>query len=98
MQLLFYCMFYAQKTGYTEAIQPLIYSLRNIPVNGIRPLVFAKSPLMDYRDLLDDFNAALSAVLEEIFNPEVPFHPSAAGEDACTFCNFKSICSRGEES
>lgn len=93
MQLLFYCVMYREITGDDSPIQPIIYALRNIGLTGINPLKINKKDLMDYHEVLDEFEPLLRKVIEEIFNPEVPFH-QATGNDACTFCEFKSMCQR----
>jgi hypothetical protein len=43
--------------------------------------------------LLMEFEAKLMELLEELFNPEVPFAPTANLE-TCAYCDFKMICNR----
>ncbi|MCM1483791.1 MAG: PD-(D/E)XK nuclease family protein [Muribaculaceae bacterium] len=97
MQLFFYCMFYSAITGYDDAIQPIIYSMRSVVKSGIKPLELGGQPLMDYRTYLEPFARHLASVIEELFDPTIPFRP-AKHEHSCTFCKFKTLCSRGEKS
>ena len=41
----------------------------------------------------DSFLENLERVINEIFDPTVPFHP-ASDPDTCTRCRFKSLCCR----
>lgn len=99
MQLFFYCYIYAATTGFDDRIQPLIYKMRDIYKDNIDPLTVDakryKTYVRDYRDYLDDFLDCFHKVVEEIFNPAIPFRP-AVSDHSCKFCNFKSLCSRGE--
>lgn len=95
MQLLFYCMFYAAMTGNDEPIQPLIYSMRSIPLNGITPLKIAGRTITDYHEVIDEFKTGLDKLIHEMFSPEVPFTAAKEGSQACTFCQFKAVCTQG---
>lgn len=96
LQLFFYCNAY---TGFTEPdypVQPLIYSFRNMKKEGIVPLKIGGEEIKDFRKFNQEFNNRFKAVIEEIFDPEVPFRQAQTAH-ACTFCNFKQICSRLDE-
>jgi ATP-dependent helicase/DNAse subunit B len=41
----------------------------------------------------DEFENHLNNLVEDIFNPEIPFSPTE-DEERCIFCNFKDICNR----
>lgn len=91
-QLLLYCNAYAQKEGYDGAIQPFIYKLRKVAVEPFKPLTFNRSPIADYRDINDEFLDCLGEMLDEIFNPDIPFH-AYPDKDNCKYCKFKELCS-----
>ena len=40
------------------------------------------------------FKERVIGIMEEIFNPEVPFKGAEPGSDACTYCPAKVICGR----
>lgn len=53
-----------------------------------------KDPVYDYADQLrSDFHPRLVALVQEIFDPDIPF-AMAETEKPCTFCDFKQICNR----
>ena len=94
-QLMLYCHFYAQATGNNEPIQHIIYKTRDLFIQGIRPLTFMKSPIVDYHSLIDEFTVRLNEVISEIFNPEIPFR-QAKDKQSCKFCKFTRICKMDE--
>lgn len=52
-----------------------------------------KSVIERYSDVAEVFEAELTKVLEELYDPTVPFY-QAEDEAACTYCDFKKICRR----
>jgi len=56
-------------------------------------LTLNKQPVYNVLPLMAEFSTHLTALLEEIFNPEVPFDQT---QDlaVCKFCPYKSICYR----
>lgn len=104
MQLFLYCQALAQKKNLDEPIQPWIYSIRKVATSPFTPLKISPSQtadkktrgkidISDYRDYVVEFNDLMLDVLDDLFDPEVPF--SAADNDhACTFCKFTEICRR----
>lgn len=93
LQLFLYCNFYAQETGYTDAIQPMIYSLRNINVKHLNQLKIDNEIMTDYRPHNERFKTLISSVIEDMFNKETPF-VQAKNDHACKYCKFTSICGK----
>lgn len=52
-----------------------------------------KKPLVDITPQIDLFEGLLRKLLEELFNPEVPFRQTK-NEKNCTYCAYKQICYR----
>lgn len=118
LQLMLYCQAYAQETGQpNEVIQPLIFPMRKMMVNGVLPLKWCapaggdnvpqlehKAParanskwtLLDYRDYLPEFNDALIAELETLFDPATSFR-CASTDDPCKYCSFKLLCAKSNK-
>ena len=94
LQLFFYCNAYS---GFKEdkAIQPVIYKFSDIVVNGVQPIEIADAPVLDYREYNAEFLELFKEVIEEMFDPEVPF-VQAETLKACKFCRFREICKREE--
>lgn len=98
VQLMFYCKILAKTLETDEPITPVIYNLRKIYVNGISDISCGKRDVTDYHTELEEFDPRFSAVISDIFNPEVPFTQSPdVGGHACTFCQFKPLCGVQEE-
>lgn len=95
MQVLFYCLVYRSIHKDDRPIQPLIYKLSKISIEGINPLKIEGKELLDYHQILDEYQERLHEVIIEIFSKEIPFTQSKT-ENACKFCEFKNICQREE--
>lgn len=52
-----------------------------------------KVPVDDFSVYEAEFREELRLLLEEIFNPEVPFEQTTV-EDACEYCDFKEFCKK----
>lgn len=91
-QLLLYCNAFAQNEGFDGPIQPYIYRLRRVAVEPFKPLVINRMPINDYRYVNDDYLDRLGKLLDEIFDPAVPFR-AFPEDDNCKYCKFKELCS-----
>lgn len=91
-QLLFYCYAYSKYTGIDRPIMPVIYKMREI-INGVAPIKIGNIEVTDHRLFMPEFIERFNALVEEIFDPSVPFTP-AVSDHSCKFCNFKSLCVR----
>jgi hypothetical protein len=56
-------------------------------------LTINKQPVYNVLPLMEEFSLHLTALLEEIFNPEVPFDQTTETA-TCKFCPYKGICYR----
>lgn len=68
-----------------KTYSPCIYALRDI-FGGL------PEAQMITEDNMNLFKEKLGALLEEIFDPDVPFGPNTENEKVCDYCNFKKIC------
>ncbi|MBR4722073.1 MAG: PD-(D/E)XK nuclease family protein, partial [Muribaculaceae bacterium] len=111
-QLLFYCEVVRQLKHEYEykhyQLKPLIYQVRNIPVEGvIKDITFNGTVVDNYDDYRDEFRSILFDIVEEIFDKEKPFDqssykngrwdeqaPYAFDTKSCKFCNFQFICNK----
>lgn len=102
LQLFLYCQALSQQKNLDEAIQPWIYSIRKVATTSFSPLKISapqtgdkkprgKVDIEDFRDYVTEFNDMMIDVLEDLFNPEIPFE-AAENDHACTFCKFTEIC------
>lgn len=97
LQMFIYCNFYATLQDYDGPIQPIIYKLRTLKTDGLKPIIIGSrqtaKPVYDYRDFNDEFMPYFHDMLEEIFNPKIPFMQTK-NDDHCKYCSFKTICSK----
>ncbi|MDE6428403.1 MAG: PD-(D/E)XK nuclease family protein [Muribaculaceae bacterium] len=102
-QLLTYCFAYKSLIGAeNDEMQPLIYKIRQTPTDGstFPPLNLKESrqkpvPLLSYAQVADWFEPLFCSMIEEIFNPEVPFRKTdltAGTGSPCNYCPFKTTC------
>lgn len=108
LQLFLYCQALSQREGLCEPVEPWIYSLRKVAttpfsplkINGLKPdgsRSSKKVAINDYRDYVNEVNDRLLDILDDFFNPEIPF---TAAEDphACHFCKFSELCRKKSSS
>lgn len=93
LQLFIYCNVYAESQNYREPIQPILYLLKGVAAYGLNPIKIGGKELTNYLDYNSDFMAKMRDLINEIYNPEIPFR-QATNEHLCTFCKFKSICGK----
>lgn len=94
LQLILYSHFYNMQRGVDEPIQPMIYSVNDISLNGeALPLNIAGEELTDYHQALEEFIPLLDETLSELFLSDTPF-TQAEDEEYCKFCQFKELCER----
>lgn len=95
MQLLLYSSVYSQfrPSECDNGIEPQLYRLRSFSRPALEPITYNGSPLTDTRPLLEEFNAEMSKVIEELFDLDVPFRQSETDKE-CKFCSFKQLCNR----
>ena len=88
-QLYFYALLMTRQPDARpdEHFEPCIYALRDL---------FKGAPAshsIDPENLVH-FEERVRALIEEIFNPEIPFAGDCADDRICGFCNFKRLCNR----
>ena len=84
-------------------VSPALLFIRQASAEGYNPTLTLKTydspeskrakayPVDDIEDVADDFHEALKKLLEEIFNPDIPFSPT---DDMrrCTSCPYANLC------
>lgn len=98
LQTMLYGMYYAELEP-DKIIEPGLYFIRNVTQDDFSTHLIHKPeknnsiPVTDFNQWKEEFNNYLTACLEEIFDPEIPFFQTAEIEN-CKYCSFKSICGR----
>jgi hypothetical protein len=93
-QTLLYAWMYKNATGEAGLIQPGLMNMRNLFSEDFRfGLVMKNQRLEEVNALLPEFEARLRELMEEVFNPEVPFDQTYNLKN-CLYCDFARICHR----
>lgn len=93
-QTLIYSMLLHRQTG--AEVLPALYFVRFMNHGEYAPWIVDKSnhqPLT-YSACKEAFESGLRGLLQELYNPEIPFRQCEAGDKACDYCDFKVICKR----
>ncbi len=100
MQTMFYGLIYQEThPANTAPLKPAIFNLKEIFSEDFNPYLQLKEPrkqgieLTDYRDHQEEYEAGLKGLLEEMYNPEVPFDQTQ-DQKKCEYCAYKEICGR----
>ena len=95
LQTLLYCLLYEHETGKRNTV-PGIFYIRNTFREDFDTTLNnkdLKEKVMDFSGYETQFGEKLTACLEEIFNPEIPFGQTA-NEKVCEYCPYSGICNR----
>lgn len=91
LQVFFYALAYKNTS---LPVVPAIYYLRDVFNENYDPrLIYNKEPMNNVEGMMDEFTARLNNLIEEIFNPDIPFSQTE-NEAICKWCAFKDICRR----
>ncbi|MBI9058008.1 MAG: PD-(D/E)XK nuclease family protein [Labilibaculum sp.] len=98
-QTLLYCLFYDENFNPGLPISPGIYSLKEFYNDSFDCILSQKEgrgkavKVEDYKVFKEEFVDGLKELLEEIFNPEIPFS-QVENKDICRTCVYSEICHR----
>lgn len=92
LQVFIYGLFYLLEHPGT-VISPALYYLHSV-YNRFDPVIcHDKHPVNDLSLLLPDFRERFNALLEEIFNSDIPFSQTENSR-SCEWCAFRELCNR----
>ena len=78
-------------------VAPSLLYIHRAASENYSPVICLKEPRKQEQPVLDfgiyeaEFRERLQHLLEEIFNPEIPFSQTEI-EEKCTYCDFKTFC------
>ena len=100
MQTMFYGLIYqATNPENTLPLKPAIFNLREMFGDDFNPYLQQKQPyktgveVNDYREFQEEYKDGLTILLEDIYNPEIPFDQTDDLKK-CGYCPYKEICGR----
>ncbi len=96
-QALLYCWLYLENEK-ADFVHPGLYLLREINKENYSPLLRMgeKSDINDFlnfHEYADEFESRLLQLLEELFDPDIPFKQTNVTE-RCEYCDFNTLCQR----
>lgn len=97
-QVFFYSLAYSIEHP-TEIIQPQIILLQNIFKSDVNTTISLKENsefIKDFATVKEPFQKALTSLLEEIFNMDVPFQQTNDVKH-CSYCPFTDVCKRSAD-
>ena len=92
LQVLIYALFYLQENPGT-VISPALYYLRSVYDSFDPVITYDLHPVNDLSLILPEFRQHFDALLEEMFNPAVPF-TQTENSRSCEWCAFRERCNR----
>lgn len=94
-QTLIYCCIWDKMHQYSGPIFPGIYALKTIFKHDQTRILMKDNGNLEvnYQTIKADFEPLLTILLEEIFNPLIPFVQTNV-EENCQYCAFASICGK----
>ncbi len=92
-QVMLYCEFFMNKSGDTVDLLPSLFRPGRFQAGESECQVAIGGEPAVYSRFRPDFTAGMKTILEELFNPEIPF-VQCEDEQQCRYCPFTGICSR----
>jgi CRISPR/Cas system-associated exonuclease Cas4 (RecB family) len=92
LQVFIYALFYSAENK-NFAISPAIYYLRSIFKDFNPAISCQKNRIDNISTYLPEFTERFNALLEEIFDPNIPFSQTE-NEKNCEWCAFRDVCGR----
>jgi len=74
-------------------VAPALLFIQSATKDDDSSLVIAKQPIHDISVFTTEFEEQLSNLLTEVFNPDIPFKPTADNNN-CISCPYKKLCNR----
>lgn len=100
MQTMFYGLLYQyMHPENTKALKPALFNFKEIFQNDFNPYLQHKAinsgqvEVENYLTYQEEYEKGLSELLEELFDPEVPFSQTDDWKK-CKYCAYKAICGR----
>lgn len=96
--MLYSMLMHSSKRELNVTIVPGLYPIMDISKDDFDYHISIGPPrqkkiIGDYRNYNDEFKGMLTKIVEEIFNPTVPFSPTEI-KDRCEYCPYRMICHR----
>ncbi len=75
-------------------VSPALFFVHKSNAGDYDPtIVFNRERVTDFNRFEEEFREVLQGVLEELFNPEIPFRQTSVPK-ICAYCDYKLLCGR----
>ncbi len=94
--ILYSYVYYLHHGSPQEQIKPGLMNRNNLFGSDFKfglKMGRAREPMDDVRPLLSEFGQRLHSVVEELYNPEVPFRQTT-NVKSCMYCSYRALCRR----
>jgi hypothetical protein len=96
-QVMLYCeLFLHQNEGVSDLL-PCLFRLGRFRSGDYENRIRLSSKDFAYSSVREEFLIGLKIILEELFNPEIPF-VQTENEQKCKYCSYSGLCSRDDHS
>ena len=92
-QVLLYSELYHNQASIAAKVIPCLFRLGRFRSGDHEYRVKIAGKEIVYSDIREEFNRGFKNILEELFNPDIPFVQSE-DDKVCRYCPFTGICSR----
>ena len=92
LQLFVYGLFYLMENP-AAAVSPAVYYLRSVYKDFDPTVRYDRHPIEDISVFLPEFQERFNTLLEEIFDPSVPFMQTE-NPKSCQWCAFRDLCEK----
>jgi argonaute-like protein implicated in RNA metabolism and viral defense len=92
-QVLTYCEFLMHQNSIAKELVPCLFRMGRFRAGDSDHRVRVDGKEIVFSDVRNDFNQGLRGILEELFNPQLPF-VQTTDVNRCRYCPFTGICSR----
>ena len=87
-QILLYALLYSRR--YNKEVLPMLYFTRYMNQEGYNGTVLiGKEEILRFSSIAESYEAELQKVLQELFNPQLPF---IRNNQSCDYCPYKELC------
>jgi hypothetical protein len=76
-----------------EIIKPYVWFVRSTMPGDVPQIFQSTTPVINFMPFALEFKSKLIGLVNEIFNPELPFYQTSHTEN-CKTCPYKGICNR----
>ena len=75
-------------------VSPALFFVHKSHAEDYDPTVeFGRQRVTDFGPYKEEFRQTLQGVLEELFNPEIPFRQTSVAKN-CDYCDYKLLCGK----